>query len=1091
MSNPSLELLKSRIQYEYNSLITLRDRQTGIELGPIFENIVSQEDAPAYYKVIRYPVSFSTLREKLPKYTNIVEWIIDVAFLPWNIKKYYEPHSDYYKYANLIESHLRNVMMPRLKTYYPFVMYPDLDALTQQQKEEKQKKPSSNMHVNDTIQRLPILKQNSTSTSSQNLNFNSNTDISITQDNDNIIAGNSTFPTELKYKRATLSSETNDGPTSSQHLTNDISVGKTSVSHSSMNSLVPQMATSQTSHNTLNTNIEDDINEQIKTFMHPSQLQTVSSHTDLSRDTSSISNNNLDPSTYFPQLLTNDILDKRASSKFKKKIVKRGRPPAIDFPYVQRMRNVIKNITRTALVGVKESVTVALEKIPDKTNNPEYHSQISNPISFEDIKKKVKGRKYKSFDSFNSDILLMINNFKKYYENDRVAIDKVYQFQNAYNSISQHELARPDKDYMPEGEFKYPLENAFLNNTKYKIGDWVLISNPNDASKPIIGQIFKIWKDDKDEVWFNACWYFRPEQTVHRVDRLFYKNEVMKSGQYRDHELSDLLGHCYVIHFTRYQRGDPVFEDGTDVGPLFVCEFRYNENDKIFNKIRTWRACLPEEIRDVEEETRPVLGRKFFKYPSPLKHLLPPHATANDPIPEPQMGNPNAPPLIGAVYIGPVYAKDDLGEFSTSLDCPRYIIRPGDPHEDGTIDEEHGLLTVDPSKVSTTNHSQSKTNYPIPPPGVQLSTHNSRQHTPKNNGSTSSLKSLKTDNKSKKSSSKISTGLQSLNQIVSQFNKKSFNKLMQQKTNSANIVLTKSNSMKKLTNKTAQEMFFQFSTHKNNLKSVANTSNGAKRGNSNVNISTTPINNTNSATTTSITSNNANINRIHINNNNNNASGTSTTSNYNNNNNDSTLLPAKRGRVVLDTPNAFLFPMITKTGNGQIRTNDVNYIHSDIDKCIQRADKGNQKRRLSKEEFRSRKSTKYGEVIWFKGSSLNLCERMINLGNDNISGSPLDTYAHVSKIISANNKNNNDDDDKFKTLDYQEVIEEIPEQTFGLQSDWSSDLPSNLTFDYKNIPSPIKVDLANEITEDIQSEFPSTSIGLRPSSSYMAYKLKK
>ncbi|KAK5960142.1 Rsc2p PWA37_002636 [Arxiozyma heterogenica] len=1095
MSNPSLALLKSRIQYEYNILITLSDPQTGISLGPIFENVVSQEDAPGYHQVIRYPVSFSTLREKLPKYTNIVEWIIDVAFLPWNVKKYYEPQSEYYKYANIIETHLRNVMMPRLKTYYPFVMYPDLDSLTQQQQEEKNKKPSSNIHSDNTTQRLPILKHSDIATYNQNLNYNNSRNALITHNNVNVIAGNSTFPSDLKYKRATLSLGTNNDPISSPNLANDTTVNKSNASHSPTNSLVPQTATSQTADNSLNTNIEKNINEQIKTFMHSNHLQTISSHIDPSRNTSSISDNNLDPSTYLPQLLTNDMLDRRPSSKFKKKIIKRGRPPSIDFPYVQRMRNVVKNITRTALIGVKESVTVALEKLPDKTDHPEYYSQISNPISFEDIKKKVKGRKYKSFDSFQSDILLMINNFKKYFENDPIAIDKINQFQNAYNSISQHELARPDKDYMPEGEFKYPLENAFLNNTKYKIGDWVLISNLNDASKPIIGQIFKIWKDEKDEVWFNACWYFRPEQTVHRVDRLFYKNEVMKTGQYRDHELSDLLGHCYVVHFTRYQRGDPVFENSANDVPLFVCEFRYNENDKIFNKIRTWRACLPEEIRDMEEETKPVLGRKFFKYASPLKHLLPPNATANDPIPEPQMGNPNAPPLLGAVYIGPVYAKDDLGEFSTSLDCPKYIIRPGDPYEEGTIDEEHGLLTVDPSKVSAINQSQPKSNSPIPPPGVQLSTHNSRQHTPKNNGSTSSLKSLKSDHKVKKSSSKISTGLQSLNQIVSQFNKKSFNKLMQQKTNSANIMLTKSNSMKKLTNKTAQEMFFQFSTQKNNLKSVPITSNGTKRGNPSHNISITATNNIGTNiinSTTNITGGNTNINRIHISNNNNHNTGTLPTSN--NNNHDSMMLPTKRGRVVLDTPNAFLFPITTKTSGGQIKTNDVNYIHSDIDKCVQRADKGNQKRRLSKEEFRSRKSTKYGEVIWFKGSSLYLSERMINLGNNNISGSPLDTYAHVSKVVNANNNNSkstDSDDVRFKNLDYQEVIEEIPEQTFGFQSDLSCNLALNSKFDYKIISSPIKINPAYKVIEDIKNEFPSTSIGLRPSSSYMAFKLQK
>ena len=195
MSNPSLELLKSKIQYEYDSLVALRDPQTGVALGPIFESIPSSENAPGYRKLIRYPISFSTLREKLPKYTNIVEWIIDVAFLPWNTKKYYGPQSNNYKYANIIESHLKNVMMPRLKTYYPFIIYPDLDALTQQQHEGKKQKKSSNINMNASSRRLPTLKQNATSTANQSLNFNRNDVASTTQEIKNINKKNQTFST--------------------------------------------------------------------------------------------------------------------------------------------------------------------------------------------------------------------------------------------------------------------------------------------------------------------------------------------------------------------------------------------------------------------------------------------------------------------------------------------------------------------------------------------------------------------------------------------------------------------------------------------------------------------------------------------------------------------------------------------------------------------------------------------------------------------------------------------------------------------------------------------------------------------------------
>ena len=50
------------------------------------------------------------------------------------------------------------------------------------------------------------------------------------------------------------------------------------------------------------------------------------------------------------------------------------------------------------------------------------------------------------------------------------------------------------------------------------------------------------------------CWYYRPEQTCHAVDRLFFLNEVCKTGQYRDHLVDDIVGPCYVIFLTRYQK---------------------------------------------------------------------------------------------------------------------------------------------------------------------------------------------------------------------------------------------------------------------------------------------------------------------------------------------------------------------------------------------------------------------------------------------------------------------------------------------------------------------------------------------------------
>lgn len=377
--------------------------------------------------------------------------------------------------------------------------------------------------------------------------------------------------------------------------------------------------------------------------------------------------------------------------------MRRGRPPVIDLPYEQRIKNVLKFLKRETLSGSRKFLTSHFDRLPDEEREPQYYTVISNPLSLDDIRKKVKQRKYKDFVAFQQDIGLMLNNYKMYHRSQSQDMRRAAEFEAKFTDFAKYELSRPDEDFMTDGELKYPLDHIDLNGKTYRIGDWISLHNPNNETKPTVAQIFRLWHTNDGRRWLNCCWYLRPEQTVHRVDRLFYKNEVVKSGQYRDHLVEEIIGKCYVCHFTRYQRGDP---DLVLEGPLFVCEYRYNESEKVFNKIRTWKGCLPEEVRDIEEPTIPVIGRKFFKYESPIKHLLPPNATINDPIPQPTEGAVNAPPLVGAVYLRPKVKKDDLGEYSTSEDCPRYIIRPGDPPEVGKIDSETGTIITNSQTAS-------------------------------------------------------------------------------------------------------------------------------------------------------------------------------------------------------------------------------------------------------------------------------------------------------------------------------------------------------------------------------------------------------
>jgi chromatin structure-remodeling complex subunit RSC1/2 len=205
------------------------------------------------------------------------------------------------------------------------------------------------------------------------------------------------------------------------------------------------------------------------------------------------------------------------------------------------------------------------------------------------------------------------------------------------------------------------LSSSCHSHADLPLGDWVHIRNANDLRKPIVAQIYKLWQDPQGQKWVNACWYYRPEQTVHRFEKHFYPHEVMKTSQYRDHRIEEIVDRCFVMFITRYHRGRP--RGLPKDKEVYVCETRYNEDKHRFNKIKTWASCVPDEVRDrdYEMDLFPV-PHKLKKFPSPIKHLLRPDAKETDELPKPSWGSANAPPIVGAVHRRP-------RESNVSKDC--------------------------------------------------------------------------------------------------------------------------------------------------------------------------------------------------------------------------------------------------------------------------------------------------------------------------------------------------------------------------------------------------------------------------------------
>ncbi|KFX92303.1 hypothetical protein V490_05440 [Pseudogymnoascus sp. VKM F-3557] len=352
---------------------------------------------------------------------------------------------------------------------------------------------------------------------------------------------------------------------------------------------------------------------------------------------------------------------------------KRGRPPKVHTPMEARINTILKGL-RKFKDGKGDLKVLHFEKPPDKTLFPEYYQEIKNPIALDMIKRKAKRKKYNSVDAVMKDLELMFDNAKEYNLEDSEVYTCAVDLQREARILAEQEKTKPDSAYVDE-DGRLPLPEILHNGEIWKVGDWVHLQNPNDLTKPIVAQIYRTWQDPEGQKWINACWYYRPEQTVHRYEKHFFENEVVKTGQYRDHHIDEVVDRCFVMFFTRFNKGRPRgFPPDKEV---YVCEARYNEDKFKLNKIKTWASCVPDEVREKDYEMDLFdVPRKMKKVPSPIKHLLREDAKEDDPLPKPTWGAANAPPIVGAVHKRPREANESPPPEPTPSPPPP---RPAEP----------------------------------------------------------------------------------------------------------------------------------------------------------------------------------------------------------------------------------------------------------------------------------------------------------------------------------------------------------------------------------------------------------------------------
>ncbi|ODV61142.1 Rsc2p [Ascoidea rubescens DSM 1968] len=708
-------VLNRKLTPSFESIYELTAPQ-GYKISEVFHKLPERKLGD-YYRMIKKPLSLHLIKTYLNKlkYQSANEYIQDLAQIIWNAKFYNIKNSEIYNCAIILEKFTKSKIIPSLKNIKIIkeidknIYYPDLGPLPDSDDSDD---TSLTIHKTNNInKKTSSNKINIKINSSVNLNNNNNNNINNTSNSNE--TSNALNDDDL-FATSPLNDEENDYDISQNFNNNSIPLSDQEYIPANpsiqLNPLNKSLSVIPNTQKTRNPNNQINIPVSYNTVTNNPIVSKTNSNA-ITNNTINNIQNSIATTTSAPIVTTNNT--------------KRRRPPIINKPHENRIKNIFRLIKKEKYeIDTNNPFYYysLYEKIPlpyiigppknDQNDDPRskffyqiYNTIVENSISkksitLDTIKLKIRKRDYKSLVEFLNDLNILFNNFKNYFQasyqfylnQNKLLNNNINNQQQPYSNIIINEIEKANMQFNlrtvlsfeaktneiikeeekatlltqlhtnlhPSKLIKFPLDSFTKDGKTYKVGDWILIKNKNDDNDPIVGQLFKIWELKDGTKYINACWYYKPQQTVHRVDRMFYENEVFKSGQYRDHLVDDVIGKCFVVFFTRYQKSEINFDYEP---PLFICEYRYSDNDKIFNKIRTWKACLPEEVRHLEDSMTYIplkQNRTFQKYDSPLKHLLPPNATYNDPIPEPTMGHNDAPPLIGSVYLRDPISNENL-----------------------------------------------------------------------------------------------------------------------------------------------------------------------------------------------------------------------------------------------------------------------------------------------------------------------------------------------------------------------------------------------------------------------------------------------
>ncbi|KAI0034332.1 hypothetical protein K488DRAFT_9522, partial [Vararia minispora EC-137] len=298
--------------------------------------------------------------------------------------------------------------------------------------------------------------------------------------------------------------------------------------------------------------------------------------------------------------------------------------------------------------AVGNRLATALESVPETVDIP--YLSFSHPLSLKLIEGRARSKSFESNNMFDHEMMRLFEKCRRWHDPGGDAYGSVLLLQRLYQaltgpnppsgppyvsttnfaSLRAGPASRADTtvtSFRVSAKDRTFVEEVYYKGWSFRQADWVHVANPDDPSRPIMGQVFKCWLSDeahvKGQPGITVCWYYRPEQTVHPAHRQFWENEVFKTSHFADHPLEDVIEKVAVQFTARHIRGRPRPPYWYLGWPIYVCDSRYNDRERVFVKIKNWNSCVPEEVRK-STEFMPIYPFERMVYPrrfdSPFLH---------------------------------------------------------------------------------------------------------------------------------------------------------------------------------------------------------------------------------------------------------------------------------------------------------------------------------------------------------------------------------------------------------------------------------------------------------------------------------------